>query len=89
MFDAKVSGRGLRLACYDTSSPDNWRLVDPHVIVICYDISQRLSLINMRRYVSAPNAPSSPPSWCEIIPPAKVILPRTPSHHLSTGLAES
>jgi hypothetical protein len=50
-FDIKLSSKEYRLHFYDTSSPENWRLLDPDVIIICYDISQRLSLINMKRYV--------------------------------------
>ncbi|KAI0202656.1 P-loop containing nucleoside triphosphate hydrolase protein [Astrocystis sublimbata] len=38
-----------RLEFYDTSSPETWRLLQPDLILICYDISQRLSLINMER----------------------------------------
>ncbi|TQV94715.1 hypothetical protein V2A60_005738 [Cordyceps javanica] len=49
-FNVNLSGRSYRLDFQDTSSPDNWRLLDPDVIVMCYDISQRLSLLNMKRY---------------------------------------
>lgn len=52
IFSVNVACKSLRFEFYDTSSPENWRLLDPDVIVICYDISQRLSLINMKRYVS-------------------------------------
>lgn len=51
-FSVNMSSRRYRFEFYDTSSPENWRLLDPDVIIICYDISQRLSLINMKRYVS-------------------------------------
>lgn len=47
-----MSSNRYRFEFYDTSSPENWRLLDPDVIIICFDISQRLSLINMKRYVS-------------------------------------
>lgn len=50
-FDVNMGSRRFRLEFYDTSCPDNWRLLDPNVIVICYDISQRLSLMNMTRHV--------------------------------------
>ncbi|KAH8127588.1 hypothetical protein ACSS6W_006752 [Trichoderma asperelloides] len=49
-FSVNMSSRRYRFEFYDTSSPENWRLLDPDVIIICYDISQRLSLINMKRY---------------------------------------
>ncbi|KAI1438955.1 P-loop containing nucleoside triphosphate hydrolase protein [Xylaria sp. CBS 124048] len=39
-----------RLEFYDTACPEDWRLQEkPDLILICYDISQRLSLINMGR----------------------------------------
>lgn len=51
-FSVNMSSERYRFEFYDTSSPENWRLLDPDVIIMCYDISQRLSLINMKRYVS-------------------------------------
>ncbi|KAH7320214.1 putative transforming protein rho [Stachybotrys elegans] len=49
-FDIKFSSKEYRLQFYDTSNPEGWRFLDPDVIVICYDISQRESLANMKRY---------------------------------------
>ncbi|KLU81687.1 hypothetical protein MAPG_00771 [Magnaporthiopsis poae ATCC 64411] len=44
------SRKGLyRIELHDTSGPHDWHILRPDVIVICYDISQRLSLINMQR----------------------------------------
>lgn len=57
-FDVNLGGNQYRLEFHDTSSPENWRLLEPDVIVICYDISQRLSLINMNRYVGLPLPPA-------------------------------
>jgi hypothetical protein len=51
IFEARNRAGAYRLEFYDTSSPENWRLLEPDVIIICYDISQRLSLINMQRLV--------------------------------------
>lgn len=51
LFEVSFGGRQYRLEFYDTSSPDNWRLLRPDLILICYDISQRLSLINLQRVV--------------------------------------
>lgn len=51
IFEIKFGKDQFRFELYDTSSPDNWKLLDPDVVVICYDISNRLSLINMKRYV--------------------------------------
>ena len=59
IFNANLGDKKFRLEFYDTSCPDNWRLLDPDVVVICYDISQRLSLINMKRYVSFRPLPTS------------------------------
>ncbi|KAF4461124.1 transforming rho [Fusarium albosuccineum] len=50
IFGIKTGTKQYRFEFFDTSCPDNWRLLDPDAIVICYDISQRLSLINMQRY---------------------------------------
>ncbi|KAG6005018.1 hypothetical protein E4U21_000533 [Claviceps maximensis] len=50
VFNIQLRKKKYCLQFSDTSSPDNWRLLDPDVIIICYDISQRLSLINMKRY---------------------------------------
>ncbi|KAF4125850.1 Ras-like protein family, member A [Geosmithia morbida] len=50
IFEIKLSGQDYRLEFYDTSSPENWRLLNPDVVTLCYDISQRLSLINLQRY---------------------------------------
>ncbi|KAG7110437.1 GTP-binding protein rho1 like [Verticillium longisporum] len=49
VFEIKLGARPYRLEFYDNNSPDSWKLLDPDVVVICYDISQRLSLINTRR----------------------------------------
>ncbi|PHH71308.1 hypothetical protein CDD82_6592 [Ophiocordyceps australis] len=49
-FDITMGKQACRLDFYDTSGPHNWRLLDPDVIVICYDIGQRLSLINVTQF---------------------------------------
>ncbi|CAJ2511666.1 Uu.00g072910.m01.CDS01 [Anthostomella pinea] len=49
VFEIRNRRRTYRIEFYDTSCPDNWRLLDPDLVLICYDISQRPSLINMRR----------------------------------------
>lgn len=59
VFNINLGDKKFRLEFSDTSSPDNWRLLEPDVIIICYDISQRLSLINMKRHVGCPHLPSS------------------------------
>ncbi|KAJ4269602.1 hypothetical protein NW762_001269 [Fusarium torreyae] len=55
IFGINTGTKQFQFEFFDTSSPDNWRTLDPDAIVICYDISQRLSLINMKRYVGAPS----------------------------------
>ncbi|KAH7347754.1 P-loop containing nucleoside triphosphate hydrolase protein [Plectosphaerella cucumerina] len=49
IFEIKMGGKAFRLEFYDNNSPENWRLLRPDLVVLCYDISQRLSLINMQR----------------------------------------
>ena len=34
---------------YDTASPENYTLLDPHFVILCYDISDRRSLINAQQ----------------------------------------
>ncbi|KAL2195789.1 P-loop containing nucleoside triphosphate hydrolase protein [Corynascus similis CBS 632.67] len=48
-FDIRTRTRQYRFEFYDTSSPENWRLLRPNLVIVCYDISQRLSLINLQR----------------------------------------
>jgi Ras family protein len=54
IFEIKMGGKAFRLEFYDNNCPDNWRLLRPDLVVLCYDISQRLSLINMQRQVRSP-----------------------------------
>ncbi|KAH8899620.1 P-loop containing nucleoside triphosphate hydrolase protein [Thozetella sp. PMI_491] len=49
VFEIRSRKAEYRFEFYDTSSPESWRLLKPDLIVICYDISQRLSLINLQR----------------------------------------
>ncbi|KAI0885367.1 P-loop containing nucleoside triphosphate hydrolase protein [Annulohypoxylon maeteangense] len=49
IFEIRNRRRTYRLEFYDTSCPEDWRLLKPDLVLICYDISQRLSLINMQR----------------------------------------
>ncbi|KAL2155264.1 hypothetical protein VTH82DRAFT_5 [Thermothelomyces myriococcoides] len=49
VFEIRTRKGQYRFEFYDTSSPENWRLLRPDLIIICYDISQRLSLINLQR----------------------------------------
>ena len=38
--------RPYRFEFSDTASPENWTLLSPDFVVLCYDISDRRSLIN-------------------------------------------
>ncbi|KAI1398073.1 P-loop containing nucleoside triphosphate hydrolase protein [Hypoxylon fuscum] len=49
IFELRNRKRTYRLEFYDTSCPEDWRLLEPDLVLICYDISQRSSLINMQR----------------------------------------
>ncbi|KAL7624070.1 hypothetical protein AAE478_005627 [Parahypoxylon ruwenzoriense] len=48
IFEIRNRRRTYRLEFYDTSYAEDWRLLEPDLVLICYDISQRLSLINMQ-----------------------------------------
>lgn len=52
LFDISFQKGKFRFEFYDTASPQSWQLLRPDVVVICYDISQRLSLIHVSKYVS-------------------------------------
>ncbi|KUI58600.1 GTP-binding protein rhoA [Cytospora mali] len=49
IFEVSFGRRQYRLEFYDTSSPESWRLLQPDLILICFDISHRPSLINLQR----------------------------------------
>lgn len=54
LFELRSRKATYCLKFYDTSCPTSWQLLSPDVIVICYDISQRPSLINLQRVVGQP-----------------------------------
>ena len=43
-FDITLYGRPYRLQFYDTASPQNYTLLHPQFVILCYDISSRASL---------------------------------------------
>ncbi|KAI4604623.1 hypothetical protein J4E83_011042 [Alternaria metachromatica] len=43
-FDISLYGRPYRLQFYDTASPQNYTLLHPQFVILCYDISSRASL---------------------------------------------
>lgn len=51
VFEIRSKVGKYRFEFHDTSSPETWRLLEPNLVVICFDISQRLSLVNLTRVV--------------------------------------
>ncbi|TGO35785.1 hypothetical protein BHYA_0146g00250 [Botrytis hyacinthi] len=49
-FGIRFSNIPYRLNFYDTSSPTDWKTLKPNVVVLCYAVSNRLSLINLQRF---------------------------------------
>ncbi|RYO86271.1 hypothetical protein DL766_003330 [Monosporascus sp. MC13-8B] len=49
IFELRNRRYKYRLEFHDTSGPENWQLLRPDLVLICYDISQRGSLVNMQR----------------------------------------
>lgn len=73
VFDIKFYNRPYRFEFYDTASPEAWTLLTPNVVVLCYDISSRLGLINIQRYVRLQSpliADCKPisPQWAKEVP---------------------
>jgi hypothetical protein len=58
IFEVRSRKGQYRFEFHDTSSPESWRLLRPDLVIICYDISQRLSLVNLQRVVCSPSNPS-------------------------------
>lgn len=54
LFEISFGRRRYELVFYDTSSPESWRLLNPDLIILCYDISQRSSLTNLQQFVRGP-----------------------------------
>ena len=55
VFEIRSRKGPYRFEFYDTSSPESWRLLRPDLVVLCYDISHRLTLINLQRVVGVPH----------------------------------
>ena len=45
-FDIKLWNRPYRFEFYDTASPENYTLLSPDFVILCYDISDSRSLVN-------------------------------------------
>ena len=46
VWDIRMYNRAYRFEFSDTSSPENYTLLHPDFIILCYDISDRTSLVN-------------------------------------------
>ncbi|EPE35846.1 P-loop containing nucleoside triphosphate hydrolase [Glarea lozoyensis ATCC 20868] len=49
ILEVKFGPQSFRLEFYDTASPQTWQLLKPDVIILCFDISSRITLINAQR----------------------------------------
>lgn len=49
VFELRRGSKEYRLEFFDTSAPIGWQNIDPDLVIICYDISQRISLLNLTR----------------------------------------
>ncbi|TVY32432.1 GTP-binding protein [Lachnellula subtilissima] len=67
IFDINLKSTPYRFQLYDTASPESWTLLTPHVVILCYDISSRLSLINVQRLWSR-EIPRTFPSLADSLP---------------------
>ena len=47
-YNIRMYNRPYRFEFYDTASPDNYTLLRPDCVILCYDISDRKSLENVR-----------------------------------------
>jgi Ras family protein A len=48
VFDIKMYNRPYRFEFFDTASPQNYTLIRPDVLVLCYDISRRETLYSLK-----------------------------------------
>ncbi|KAJ2894273.1 putative rho-like small protein [Zalerion maritima] len=49
VFQARRGPKEFRLEFFDTAAPVGWQNLDPDLVIVCYDISQRMTLIDMQR----------------------------------------
>ena len=49
VYDIRMYNRFYRFEFYDTSSPENYTLLRPDFVVLCYSIGDRQSLINLQQ----------------------------------------
>ena len=46
VYDIRMYNRPYRFEFYDTASPENYTLLSPNFVILCYDINDRRTLIN-------------------------------------------
>ena len=46
VYDIRMYNRSYRFEFYDTASPENYTLLLPDFVIVCYDIGDRRSLVN-------------------------------------------
>ena len=49
LYDVRMYNRPYRFEFYDTASPKNYTLLRPGIIILCYDISDRRTLMNVQQ----------------------------------------
>lgn len=49
VYDIHMYNRPYRFEFYDTASPENYTLLLPDFVIVCYDISDRRSLVNAQQ----------------------------------------
>ncbi|CAG8956987.1 hypothetical protein HYFRA_00012466 [Hymenoscyphus fraxineus] len=68
VFEIKFGNKPFRFEFYDTASPNSWKLLTPSVIILCYDISSRISLIDVQRLWSPLLSQTFTPSLLATVP---------------------
>ena len=49
IYDIRMYNRPYRFEFFDTSSPENFTLLRPDLVILCYNINDRRSLINCQQ----------------------------------------
>ena len=52
VYNIRMYNRPYRFEFSDTASPDNYTLLTPSLIIMCYDVSSRASLVSVQEYWS-------------------------------------
>ncbi|MCJ1282654.1 hypothetical protein MMC26_001979 [Xylographa opegraphella] len=49
VYDIRMYNRPYRFEFYDTASPENYTLLHPNFVILCYDVNSRASLLNVQQ----------------------------------------